>query len=73
MIFVQGSSPTFDHVTIASSLSIGLYMNTPGGAPTISNSAFSNNGSYGLNLIAADSVSLSNTAFTGNSSYAVAA
>src|SRR6202043_498171 len=73
MIFVQGSSPSFDQATIASSSSIGLYMNTPGGAPTISNSAFSNNGSYGLNLIAANSVSLSNTAFTGNSSYAVGA
>src|ERR1700726_477208 len=73
MIFVQGSSPSFDQATIASSSSIGLYMNTPGGAPTISNSAFSNNGSYGLNLVAGNSVSLSNTAFTGNSSYAVGA
>jgi len=73
MVFVQGSSPTFDHVTIASSSSIGFYMNTAGGAPTISNSTFSNNGSYGLNLVAGNSVSLSNTAFTGNSSYAVGA
>jgi flagellar hook assembly protein FlgD len=73
MVYVQGSSPTFDHVTIASSQSIGLDMNTPGGAPTIGNSTFSNNGSYGLHLIAANSVSLSNTAFTGNSGYAVGA
>jgi flagellar hook assembly protein FlgD len=73
MVFVQGSSPTFNNVTIASSSSIGLYMNTSGGAPTISNSTFSNNGSYGLNLVAANSVSLSGTAFTGNSSYAVGA
>jgi flagellar hook assembly protein FlgD len=73
MVFVQGSSPTFDHVTIASSSSIGLYMNVSGGAPTISNSTFSNNGSYGLNLLAANSVSLSDTVFTGNSSYAVGA
>ncbi len=73
MVFVQGSSPTFDHVTIATSSSIGLYMNTAGGAPTITNSTFSNNGSYGLNLVAANSVSLSGTAFTGNSSYAVGA
>jgi flagellar hook assembly protein FlgD len=72
-VFVQGSSPAFDHITIASSSSIGLYLNTPGGAPTITNSTFSNNASYGLNLIAANSVSLSNTAFTGNSSYAVGA
>src|SRR5258708_1243874 len=49
-VFVQGSSPTFDHVTIANSSSIGLYMNTAGGAPTISNSTFSNNGSYGLKI-----------------------
>src|ERR1700688_3336773 len=73
MVFVQGCSPTFDHVTIANSSTIGLNMNTPGGAPTISNSTFSNNGSYGLNLIAANSVSLSDTVFTGNSSYAVGA
>jgi flagellar hook assembly protein FlgD len=73
MVFVQGSSPTFDHVTIASSSTIGLNMNTAGGAPAISNSTFSNNGSYGLNLVAGNSVSLSGTAFTGNSSYAVGA
>jgi flagellar hook assembly protein FlgD len=73
MVFVQGSSPTFNNVTIASSSSIGLYMNTAGGAPTISNSTLSNNGSYGLYLVAANSVSLSGTAFTGNSSYAVGA
>ena len=73
MVFVQGSAPAFDHVTIARSSTIGLWMNTAGGAPTISNSTFSNNGSYGLNLVAANSVSLSGTAFTGNSSYAVGA
>jgi flagellar hook assembly protein FlgD len=73
MVFVQGSSPTFNHVTIASSSSIGLWMNTSGGAPTISNSTFSNNGSYGLNLNAANTVSLSDSVFSGNSSYAVGA
>jgi flagellar hook assembly protein FlgD len=73
MVFVQGSSPAFDHVTIASSSSIGLDMNIAGGAPTISNSTISNNGSYGFNLVAGNTVTLSDTAFTGNASYAIGA
>ena len=66
MVFVQGSSPTFDHVTIANSSSIGLDMNTQGGAPTITYSTIADNGSHGFYSSSGAGGTVDHTTFSGN-------
>ena len=71
MVFVQGSSPTFDHVTIASSASTGLDMNTQGGAPTITYSTIANNGYHGLYSLSGAGGTVDHTTFSGNGGWGI--
>ncbi len=66
---------TFDTITVSNSLSDGMQVDSGGttllGLLTITNSTFTANAGYGINLQRQAHVSIANTTFTNNTSYAI--
>jgi flagellar hook assembly protein FlgD len=75
-IYIVGSSPTIDNVTVNYSSTNGILVSGATANPTITNCTVSNNGSssyYGINVDQSSGVNLSNCTFSNNVGYAIGA
>ena len=70
-IRVDSSSPHFDHLTISSSGSAGIYVTGGSASPFLDASTVTTSTTYGVNVDVGPSPTVTNTTFTSNGSYAI--
>jgi flagellar hook assembly protein FlgD len=72
-IYVEGSSPIFDHLTITNSATSGMRVVTAGASPTLTDSAVRTNAWSGVRVDAPAAATVTNTVLADNTGYAMEA
>jgi flagellar hook assembly protein FlgD len=66
IVYIEGSSPTLDHVTVRNSSVTGIYVEGTSAAPTVRNSSLLDNGNYGLDVADGARATVTGTTVRGN-------
>ena len=72
-IYVNGSSPTFNNVTVNFSSRSGVQITGSAATPSFTNVTVSNNTIYGINLVSSGGINITNSAISNNTDYAFGA
>lgn len=70
-LYVQDSSPTFDHVTVSNSGQQGVRVAGPSASPTITNSAVRASATMGIVVLSTAALSITDSELIDNASYAI--
>ena len=72
-IYINGSSPTFNNVSVNFSSRSGVQITGSAATPTFTNATISNNTIYGVNLVSSGGINITNSTISNNTDYAFGA
>ena len=72
-VYVDGSSPSFDHLTITNSATSGMRVVTAGASPTLTDSTIRNSAGSGLRVDSPAAATVTNSVLADNTGYAMEA